>query len=119
PGVHDLQQRAQHCAGVDRARAHRFPARHLGRPRRDARFALAAVCAAARGVLPLPLRSMKVIRRYLAKELTATTLLVFAALLMLYAFLDLIHELGDLGSGQYRLPKVIAYVLLSIPGHVY
>ena len=62
---------------------------------------------------------MKVIKRYLSAEITASTLLVFAALLMLFAFLDLIHELGELGRGNYRLPHIMAYVLLSLPGHVY
>ena len=62
---------------------------------------------------------MKVIKRYLSAEITASTLLVFAALLMLFSFLDLIHELGELGKGGYRLPHIIAYVLLSVPGHVY
>lgn len=62
---------------------------------------------------------MKVIKRYLSVEITAATLLVFAALLMLFAFLDLIHELGDLGKGAYRLPHILAYVALSVPGHVY
>ncbi len=62
---------------------------------------------------------MKVIKRYLSAEITASTLLVFAALLMLFAFLDLIHELGELGKGAYRLPLIIAYVALSVPGHVY
>jgi len=62
---------------------------------------------------------MKVIKRYLSAEITASTLLVFAALLMLFAFLDLIHELGELGRGNYRLYHIMAYVLLSLPGHVY
>ncbi len=62
---------------------------------------------------------MKVIKRYLSAEITASTLLVFAALLMLFAFLDMIRELGDLGKGNYRLYHVMAYVLLSLPGHVY
>ena len=62
---------------------------------------------------------MRVIRRYLSAEITASTLLVFAALLMLFAFLDLIHELGELGKGNYRLLHIIAFVLLSVPGHIY
>jgi lipopolysaccharide export system permease protein len=62
---------------------------------------------------------MKIIRRYLSAEITASTLLVFAALLMLFAFLDFIHELGELGKGAYRLLHIMAYVLLSVPGHVY
>jgi lipopolysaccharide export system permease protein len=62
---------------------------------------------------------MRVIRRYLSAEITASVLLVFAALLMLFAFLDFIHELGDLGKGGYRLLHIFAFVLLSLPGHVY
>jgi lipopolysaccharide export system permease protein len=62
---------------------------------------------------------MKVIRRYLSAEIVGSTLLVFAALLMLFAFLDLIHELGELGKGNYRLVNIISFVLLSLPGHVY
>src|SRR5204862_3519643 len=58
-------------------------------------------------------------KRYVAAEITTSTSLVFAALLMLFAFIDLIHELGELGKGAYRLPHMIAYVLLSVPGHVY
>src|SRR6185369_3015966 len=70
-------------------------------------------------VLDFPLHQMKIIKRYVAAEITASTLLVFAALLVLFSFLDLIHELGELGKGAYRLPHIIAYVLLSVPGHVY
>jgi lipopolysaccharide export system permease protein len=62
---------------------------------------------------------MKVIRRYLSAEITTSTLLVFAALLMLLALFDLIHELGELGKGNYRLLHIFAFVLLSVPGHVY
>ena len=62
---------------------------------------------------------MKVIRRYLSTEITTSTLLVFGALLMLFSFLDLIHELGELGKGNYRLLDIMAYVLLSMPGHIY
>jgi lipopolysaccharide export system permease protein len=62
---------------------------------------------------------MRVLKRYLFAEITSATLLVFAALLMLFAFFDMIRELGDLGRGAYRLPTIVAYVLLSIPGHIY
>ena len=62
---------------------------------------------------------MKVIRRYLTTEITASILLVFGALLMLFAFLDLIRELGELGKGSYRLMHIVAFVLLSLPGHIY
>ncbi len=62
---------------------------------------------------------MRIIKRYLLVEITTSTLLVFAALLMLFAFFDLVHELGDLGKGNYQLHHIVAFVLLSVPGHVY
>ena len=39
---------------------------------------------------------MKTLSRYLAKEVAASTLLVLAALLMLWVFYDLLAELGSL-----------------------
>lgn len=62
---------------------------------------------------------MRILNRYLAHEMYSATLLVFSALLMLFAFFDLIHELGDLGKGNYRLMSILGYVLLSLPGHIY
>lgn len=62
---------------------------------------------------------MKLLSRYLAREIYASVALVFAALLMLFSFLDLIHELGAMGHGNYRLGYVLLFVLLTIPGHVY
>jgi len=62
---------------------------------------------------------MLTIRRYLAREIYGATLFVFMAFLALFAFFDLIHELGDLGKGDYRLQHALLYVLLSVPSHVY
>ncbi|MDD5403589.1 MAG: LPS export ABC transporter permease LptG [Sulfuricella sp.] len=62
---------------------------------------------------------MRILHRYLAREIYASTAFVFAALLSLFAFFDLIHELGDLGKGSYRLPQIMAFVALNLPGHVY
>ncbi|MFA5242211.1 MAG: LPS export ABC transporter permease LptG [Sulfuricella sp.] len=62
---------------------------------------------------------MKILHRYLAREIFASTLFVFAALLSLFAFFDLIQELGDLGKGHYRLPQILAFVALGLPGHIY
>ena len=62
---------------------------------------------------------MKLLTRYLAREIYASIALVFATLLMLFAFLDFIHELNVMGSGQYSLGYVVLFVLLTIPGHVY
>jgi lipopolysaccharide export system permease protein len=62
---------------------------------------------------------MKLIRRYLVTETLGATAFVFAALVSLFALLDLIRELKDFGQGSYRLPQIFGYVLMSIPGHVY
>lgn len=62
---------------------------------------------------------MKLIRRYLVTETISATLFVFAALVSLFALLDLIRELKDYGQGNYRLPQIIGYVVMSVPGRIY
>ena len=62
---------------------------------------------------------MKVLNRYLAHEIYGGTLLVFAALLVLFGFLDLLHELESLGKGNYQPLQMLLYVALQIPGHIY
>jgi lipopolysaccharide export system permease protein len=59
------------------------------------------------------------IRRYLVTETVAATSFVFAALVSLFALLDLIRELKDFGQGTYRLPQILGYVLMSVPGRIY
>jgi len=62
---------------------------------------------------------MDTLRTYLAREIYAATLFVFAAFLALFAFFDMINELSDLGKGGYRLQHAIAYVALTAPSHIY
>ena len=62
---------------------------------------------------------MKTLYRYLAREIISATLLVLLAFLGLFGFFDLIHELGDIGKGDYRLQHAALFVLLTVPGHVY
>lgn len=62
---------------------------------------------------------MKLLTRYLAREIYASIALVFAALLMLFSFLDLIHELSVMGHGNYHLGYVLLFVLLTVPSHIY
>jgi lipopolysaccharide export system permease protein len=61
---------------------------------------------------------MNLLTRYLGREIYLSTALVFAALITLFAFLDLVHELNVMGIGQYHLGYVLLFVLLTIPGHV-
>ena len=62
---------------------------------------------------------MKLLTRYLSREIYASIALVFTALIMLFALLDLINELNSMGRGDYRLGYVLLFVTLTIPGHVY
>jgi lipopolysaccharide export system permease protein len=62
---------------------------------------------------------MKVVTRYLGREIYKATLFVFVAFLALFVFFDLINELDDVGKGRYRLGHAFLFVLLSVPGHVY
>ena len=62
---------------------------------------------------------MRTLRRYLATEILAATALVFAALVMLFAFFDLVEQIKDLGRGAYTMRRILIYVLLSLPDHVY
>jgi lipopolysaccharide export system permease protein len=62
---------------------------------------------------------MKIITRYLLKEITVNVLLITLALIAMFSFFDLIEELESLGKGNYGLSKVALFVLLSAPGHIY
>jgi len=62
---------------------------------------------------------MNLLTRYLGREIYAGIALVLSALLMLFAFMDLIRELSDIGQGEYHLGYVLLYVLLIVPGHIY
>jgi lipopolysaccharide export system permease protein len=62
---------------------------------------------------------MRTLRRYLATEIIASTALVFVALVMLFAFFDLVEQIKDLGRGSYTLKWIMGYVLLQVPDRVY
>ncbi|SNR78575.1 lipopolysaccharide export system permease protein [Methylobacillus rhizosphaerae] len=62
---------------------------------------------------------MKLLNRYLAQEIISSIMLIMLALLAMFSFFDLIQELENLGKGNYGISKVLLYVLLSAPGHVY
>ena len=62
---------------------------------------------------------MRVLTRYLSREVGYSAAAVLFALLALFALFDLIHELGDLGKGNYRLKNILLHVLLGSAGTVY
>jgi lipopolysaccharide export system permease protein len=59
------------------------------------------------------------LERYFARQIYGSVLFVLAGFIALFAFFDLIHELGDLGNGDYGLRQVFLFVLLSMPAHAY
>jgi lipopolysaccharide export system permease protein len=62
---------------------------------------------------------MRELKRYIGKEVLLATLLIFAALLMLFAFFDLINELKDVGRGEYTIGAALLYVALHLPSRLY
>src|SRR3989338_2581421 len=62
---------------------------------------------------------MNLLTRYLGREIYLSVALVFAALIALFAFLDMIHELNVMGNQKYHMGYVLLFVALTIPGHVY
>lgn len=62
---------------------------------------------------------MKTLTRYIGREVLAAIMLIFSALVMLFAFFDLIHELGDVGRGGYTLSAALIYVALQLPSRMY
>lgn len=62
---------------------------------------------------------MRILRRYIGRMVLSNTLLVLGALLMLFGFFDLIYELRDVGQGGYKLTYALAFIVLSLPGHMY
>jgi lipopolysaccharide export system permease protein len=62
---------------------------------------------------------VRTLKRYIGREVLLATLLIFAALLMLFAFFDLIHELGDVGRGDYTISAALLYVALHLPSRLY
>ncbi len=62
---------------------------------------------------------MRLIGGYLVREISFGILAVLFGLLALFAFFDLINELGEIGRAGYKLQHAVLYVLLGLPGHVY
>jgi lipopolysaccharide export system permease protein len=61
----------------------------------------------------------RTLERYLARQIFGAVGFVLLGFLSLFAFFDLIRELGDLGRGNYHLREVFIFVLLSVPAHAY
>jgi len=62
---------------------------------------------------------VKTLTRYIGREVFASIMLIFSALVMLFAFFDLIHELGDVGRGGYTITAALLFVALQLPARMY
>jgi lipopolysaccharide export system permease protein len=62
---------------------------------------------------------MKIFNRYLWQETSINIVMIMLGLIAMFSFFDLIQELDNLGQGNYGLSKMLVFVLLSIPGHIY
>ncbi len=62
---------------------------------------------------------MKLLARYLAGQVLVASGFVLLALLVLFAFFDVMQELGSLGRNDYGLGQAAVVVLLNVPGHLY
>lgn len=62
---------------------------------------------------------MKLLTRYIGREVLTAVMFIFAGLVSLFAFFDLIHELGDVGRGGYTLGSAALYVALQLPARMY
>lgn len=62
---------------------------------------------------------MNIISRYLIKEISLNILLMLIGLIAMFSFVDFIQELDSLGDGSYGIGKMMIFVLLSAPGHIY
>ncbi len=63
--------------------------------------------------------AIRTLERYLAAQIYGAVVFVLVGFLALFAFFDLIRELGDLGNGDYHLRQIFTFVLLSVPAHAY
>jgi len=62
---------------------------------------------------------IRTLERYFARQIYAAVGFVLLGFLALFAFFDLIKELGDLGNAEYHLAQVFTFVMLSMPAHAY
>lgn len=64
-------------------------------------------------------RDMKVLGRYLRKQVTAAVGFVLVGFLALFAFFDFINELDDVGRGGYGVAAAGIFVMLGLASRAY
>jgi lipopolysaccharide export system permease protein len=62
---------------------------------------------------------MRLLARYLSGQVLSASAFVLLALLVLFAFFDIIQELSGVGRSNYGLAQAAVVVVLNMPGHLY
>jgi len=62
---------------------------------------------------------LKTLRRYVWREIAASTWFVLLALVALFALFDLIKQFDDVGRAGYRVSQALAFVALLMPSRTY
>lgn len=62
---------------------------------------------------------MKIIDRYIGKNIIVSVLIVLLVLLSLFAFFQFLDELKDVGKGRYDTGKAFMFVLMTLPTLIY
>ncbi len=62
---------------------------------------------------------MKVLTRYFSSQIYQAIAFAMLAFLALFAFFDLMSELGSVGRGPYQLEQALIYVTLGLPAYAY
>src|SRR3954465_10110657 len=63
--------------------------------------------------------ALSTLERYFARQIYGAVLFVLFGFLALFAFMNLVQELGSLGNGNYHLREIFLYVALSSPSNAY
>lgn len=62
---------------------------------------------------------MRLLERYIRRQIITGTVTAMAVILTLLAFLSLVEELDDVGRGQYRIIDAFYYVGMVLPQYAY
>ena len=62
---------------------------------------------------------MKIINRYIGKNIIVSVTIVMCVLLSLFAFFQFLDELKDVGKGRYDTGKAFMFVLMTLPTLIY
>ncbi len=62
---------------------------------------------------------MKILRRYIGNTIISTILTVVLVLASLEIFIEFTNEFSDMGTGNYGLLQVLAYITMRLPADIY